>query len=122
MSESGKYFESESIIGYSTGPLESQVSIASSSDEPVDLLPEYCEYKDEGCSHAPSCLNCPLPRCVLDLPGGRQKRSLTRRNAEIVRLFTLEKKTFKEIAALFKISQRTVIRALATQSGRNQNE
>lgn len=31
-----------------------------------DFQPAY--YKDQGCSLAPSCLNCPLPRCRYDAP------------------------------------------------------
>ena len=37
----------------------------------LDLPPEYCRYRDEGCEMASSCLNCPPPGCVYELPGGR---------------------------------------------------
>lgn len=81
-----------------------------------DFLPEFCDYKDDGCSLAPACLNCPFPHCIYDLPWGRIKRTKNLRNAEIVRLFISEKKTVKDIAIRFKICTRTVIRALSTTS------
>ena len=41
-------------------------------DQPneLDLPPEYCRYRDEGCELADSCLNCPLSKCIYDEPGG----------------------------------------------------
>ena len=39
-----------------------------------DLPPEYCQYRDEGCALAPSCLNCPFPSCVFEERGGLQRR------------------------------------------------
>jgi hypothetical protein len=90
--------------------------IPTSPDEPVDLLPEYCEYKDEGCSLAPSCLNCPFPQCVLDLSRGEKKQAVNLRKAAIVRLLTLENKTLKDIADRLKVSQRTIIRDLKDSS------
>jgi AraC-like DNA-binding protein len=78
----------------------------------VDLPPEYCKYHDEGCEFAQSCLNCPLPVCIYDEPGGRQKLLKRRRAAEMARLFTKEGKNVKELAQLFKVSIRTVQRAL----------
>jgi hypothetical protein len=119
MSDLDRDFEKYTSFEYSAGPLE---NTRSSLDEPVDLLPEYCAYKDEGCSFAPSCLSCPLPHCFEDLPGGQQKLALTERNSEIVRLFTNEKKTVEDIMAKFKISRRTVFRALRIKPGRAQNE
>jgi hypothetical protein len=108
-----KDFEREPVIEF---PAELPEHTPVSPDEPVDLLPEYCEYRDEGCSLAPSCLNCPFPQCVLDLSWGSKKKALTMRKAEIIRLFTFEKKTIDELAARFNISRRTVIRALADHS------
>jgi len=37
----------------------------------LDLPPEYCHYRDEGCEFATSCLNCPFPQCLYDEPRGR---------------------------------------------------
>ena len=77
-----------------------------------DLPPEFCRYHDEGCESASSCLNCPLPLCVYDEPGGRQRLLKRQRGQEMVRMYTTEGKGVKELAETFKVSQRTVQRAL----------
>lgn len=77
-----------------------------------DLLPEYCQYRDEGCEFADSCLNCPLPRCVYDEPRGRQRWLKRQRDREMVSLFRSGGKGVKELALMFGVSQRTVQRAL----------
>jgi hypothetical protein len=76
-----------------------------------DLRPEYCQYRDEGCEHAPSCLECPFPNCFYDEPGGRQKWLRELRNSEINRLFRGGDKV-EELAMKFDVSERTVQRAL----------
>jgi len=80
-------------------------------DTELDLPPEYCHYQDEGCELADSCLNCPLPKCIYDEPGGRQRWLKKQRDREITRQFK-EGKGIKELASIFGISQRTVQRAL----------
>ena len=82
----------------------------------LDLPPEYCQYRDEGCDLADSCLNCPLPGCVYDEPGGRQHWLKKSRAREMVRLFTVEGKGIGELAQIFGVSQRTVQRALKVTS------
>ena len=66
------------------------------SRDELDLPPEYCKYRDEGCEFAKSCLNCPLPRCIYDEPGGKQRWRKGQRDREIVRLFYVEGKGAKE--------------------------
>ena len=78
----------------------------------LDLPPEYSHYRDEGCEFSSSCLNCPLPKCVYDQPGGRQRWLKRQRDKEMARLVTVEGKGIKELALMFGISQRTVQRAL----------
>ncbi len=78
----------------------------------LDLPPEYCHYRDEGCEFADSCLNCPLSKCIYDEPGGRQRWLKRQRDRQIVRLFTTESKGVKELASMFGLSPRTVQRAL----------
>src|SRR3989304_1304402 len=77
-----------------------------------DLLPEYRQYRDEGCDLADSCLNCPFPKCIYDEPGGKQRWLKRLRAREMVRLFTIKGKGVKELAQMFAVSQRTVQRAL----------
>ncbi len=78
----------------------------------LDLPPEYCRYRDEGCEFADSCLSCPLTKCIYDEPGGRQCWLKRQRDRQIVRLFTTEGKRVKELALIFGLSRRTVQRAL----------
>lgn len=78
----------------------------------LDLPPEYCHYPDNGCELGESCLNCLLPICIYDEPGGKQRWLKGQRDGELVRLFQKEDKGVKELAAMFGISQRTVQRAL----------
>ena len=82
------------------------------TDGELDLPPEYCHYRDEGCDLADSCLNCPLPKCIYDEPGGKQHWLKRLRAGEMARLFTTEGKGIKELALMFDVSQRTVQRAL----------
>ena len=77
-----------------------------------DLPPEYCQYRDEGCEFADSCLKCPLPKCIYELPGGRQRWLKELRDKEVVRRFAAEGRGVKELALIFGVSQRTVQRIL----------
>ena len=43
------------------------------NDYCLDLPPEFCQYRDEGCEFASSCLNCPLPVCVYEEPAGKER-------------------------------------------------
>ena len=86
--------------------------ISEGQHDGLDLPPEYCHYRDEGCEFADSCLNCPLSKCIYDEPGGRQRWLKRQRDRQIVRLFTTEGKGVKELASMFGLSQRTVQRAL----------
>jgi hypothetical protein len=79
----------------------------------MDLLPENCHYRDEGCELAASCLNCPFPECIYDEHGGKQRLLKKQRDIEIARLFNEEKKSIKELAQIFHLSIRTIQRALA---------
>ena len=84
-------------------------------DTELDLLPEQCHYRDEGCELAESCLNCPFPDCILGEPGGKRKFLKEQRNSEISRLFEKERRSVKELAGLFNVSVRTIQRALKEQ-------
>jgi len=78
----------------------------------LDLLPEHLHYKDEGCDISPSCLACPLARCVYDTPHGKQALLKRLRNDEIARVYREERLSYREMARLFKVSTRTVQRVL----------
>ena len=68
------------------------------NDVEMDLRPEYCRYRDEGCELASSCLNCPFSRCIYDQPGGRQHWLKKARDREIARQFATGNKRVKELA------------------------
>ena len=79
-----------------------------------DLLPEEIDWRDEGCEVFPSCLNCPLSRCVEEEARGRQRLRVKARNSRMSELRSAGR-SVKEIAELFGVSQRTVQRALKSQ-------
>ena len=80
------------------------------TEEP-DRLPEYCQYRDEGCEYAKSCLSCPFPQCLYDEPRGRQRWKKGIRNRKINQLFS-EGRDIQELATLFGVSRRTIQRAV----------
>ena len=83
-----------------------------------DLRPEFCDYRDEGCEMAGSCLNCPFTLCKYDEPGERQRLMRISRAKEIVRLHGKGKrKRVKELAEMFGVSERTVQRILKAVMG-----
>lgn len=92
--------------------LEKINDFSGNTNHQLDLPPEYCHYRDEGCEFADSCLNCPFEKCIYDEPRGRQHYTKRLRAKEIARLFTTGGKGIKELALMFGLSQRTVQRAL----------
>jgi hypothetical protein len=92
--------------------LRLEVSYGIGDGDELDLPPEYCHYRDEGCEFADSCLNCPFPRCIYDESRGRQRWLKGQRDREIVRRFYIEGRGVKELALQFGVSQRTVQRTL----------
>ena len=66
---------------------------------------------DTGCELAPSCLNCPFPKCVYEKGGGKQFVKKAQRDETMMRLFN-EGMTMEKIAKKFNVHIRTVGRAL----------
>jgi hypothetical protein len=83
----------------------------------IDLRPEFCDYHDEGCELADSCLKCPFSKCIFDEPSGKRHLLQLRRDQEIVRLRIGEGKKIKELAEIFGVSKRTVERTLKATNG-----
>jgi hypothetical protein len=81
-------------------------------DTELDLPPQYCHYRDDGCEFADSCLSCPFPECVYAQPGGKHRWLKRLRDKEILGLFTTEDKGVKELAVMFGVSRRTIQRIL----------
>jgi DNA invertase Pin-like site-specific DNA recombinase len=90
------------------------------SDYYLDLPPEFCQYRDQGCEFAHSCLNCPLPVCVYDEPGGKTRLFKRKRQADMAQLFIKEGKNIRELAKIYKVSRRTVQRTLKVAFGENE--
>ena len=75
------------------------------SNEELDLPPEYCNYQDEGCEFANSCLSCPFPQCIYEQPRGRQRWLKKLRDKEMIRLLTAGSGGVRELAVIFGVSQ-----------------
>lgn len=86
----------------------------------ADLPPEYCHYRDEGCEFAPSCLDCPLPHCIEDIPRGKQRLRKEFRDRAILNSFLAEGISIKQLATKFGLSKRTVQRVLSKASSLSQ--
>lgn len=77
----------------------------------ADALPEGSFYPDDGCSESPSCLECPLPMCRYEYPGGLRSLMNIARDQKIVGLRTLGAPV-AVIADEIGVSRRTVFRIL----------
>ena len=77
-----------------------------------DALPEFARYRDDGCDLFVSCLACPLPRCRYDVRGGARTMLNAVRDVQIRRMRRDDGLPVDEIARRFRISRRTVFRAI----------
>lgn len=91
------------------------IAAARTADRQVrsDALPEYQEYRDEGCNLFASCLECPLRRCRYDVPGGVRALLNRERDHQIRVTRDTSDLNVDQIAERFHVSRRTVFRALA---------
>jgi len=81
----------------------------------VSDLPENCQYQDEGCELADSCLNCPFPDCIYDLRGGERRQTKELRDKEMKRLY-LSGVSSQDIANRFRVCRRTVQRVITLRN------
>jgi hypothetical protein len=84
-----------------------------SIDDLLDLLPEFCEYRDDGCDAAAAGLECPFPRCLQEIKGATQKWMTQLRDREIARRHSCG----EEVALLskkFGVCARTIERIVKT--------
>ena len=82
-----------------------------------DRLPDYSEYRDQGCDLSPSCLRCPLPKCRHDKQEGGRRVSKRLRDLEIFRQRTASGRSISELATEFDLSKRTIQRIIRRSSG-----
>ena len=76
-----------------------------------DSRPEFVHYKDEGCELAPSCLECPFEKCILE-EGGVATVRKKERNQEIKELAN-KGMGIPELADRFRVNIRTIKRVLS---------
>jgi hypothetical protein len=77
-----------------------------------DRLPDYSEYRDQGCDLYPSCLKCPLPKCRHDKQEGERRTSKRLRDLEIFRQRTVSGRSISELSLEFDLSKRTIQRII----------
>ena len=78
----------------------------------VDALPEQMNYRDTGCEASSACLMCPLPQCKFDDPMWYQQLRRQGRDLQILEAHHQERITVFELAGRFRVSPRTIHRAL----------
>jgi len=76
-----------------------------------DAYRDYNSYPDQGCKLYPSCLNCPLPKCILD-ESGRIARAEKRTRDEKIRQRFKDGESTADLAKVFGVSQRIIQRAV----------
>jgi hypothetical protein len=92
--------------------VETEERAAGSAAALDDPLPEETLYEDTGCAIAPSCLRCPLPRCIFDRPGSPGERRRRRRD-HLIRALLVRGWNPTQIAARFGLSASQVRRIRA---------
>jgi hypothetical protein len=107
-------------IGFVPEKIASEGINENQKDDELDLLPEFCFYKDEGCELAPACLECPFPDCLYEQFRGSLTGAKKLRDKEIVRLHKIEKMAGPELSVRFHVSLRTVQRILASEGKNNE--
>lgn len=80
-------------------------------------LPEYTQYRDEGCDISPTCLRCPLPQCRYDDPGWLRRETKSRRDREVLLIHQAEGLGPTDLARRFGLSRRTIHRILREHRG-----
>ena len=80
----------------------------------MDRLPEDQHWADTGCAVQPSCLHCPLPRCVYDVTPEERLAGLQARDRAIYEHHRAMRDPIHtaELAREFGVSRRTVYRAI----------
>ena len=76
----------------------------------IDTLPEDGDYMDEGCELGESCLKCPFPECLYDIPRGKDRVARERRDRAILELHRRGRVSRPDLAERFELSERTIER------------
>ncbi len=86
----------------------------------VDREPSEDYFPDTGCEVSPSCLRCPLAKCIYDEPEEERRQAQEERDKEIYRLYLERGPDIHALAERFGVSRRTVHRAVARMRGQGQ--
>ena len=81
-----------------------------------DAYPSHKSSPDQGCEFAPSCLNCPFPKCVLDEPRGIASAKKRDRDEEILQRF-LKGEGISDLVKAFGVCHATIYRAVKKCGG-----
>ena len=81
-------------------------------DEFLDLPPEFCQYRDEGCELFDACLECPFPHCLLEEKGASKRKLKQIRALQISGKHRGGRNDIATLGAMFGVSHRTARRAL----------
>lgn len=108
MSDYNQGIDGDDEVDLDDGPMD---IAAPDSSACYDPLPEYAQYRDEGCGLSNSCLNCPFPRCIYEVPGGMQRYEKDKRAREIIFQYG-RGLTAKQIGKLLGENSRSVQRAI----------
>ena len=74
-------------------------------------------FPDTGCVIHPSCLSCPMERCIYDEPQEGRRETQQRRDQAIYRQYLAQGHDIRALAERFGVSRRTVHRAVARMRG-----
>ena len=80
----------------------------SSSRMPSGDRLEYVHYPDTGCLASPSCLNCPLETCILDM----EQTCASSRDREIYQAYCEQGSDVRALSARFGLSRRSIHRVV----------
>jgi hypothetical protein len=78
-----------------------------------DSLPENTRYRDDGCDISATCLDCPLPRCRYEEPGGLRGVLNHHRDEKMLQM-RLTGMSVEDLAVQFGVSRRTVFRIIGS--------
>lgn len=102
---------SDTSVQFETLKLLKRVKRPAKSRIRADALPEMTRYRDDGCDISESCLNCPLPRCRYEEPGGLRALINSYRDEQMIQL-RMQGMGVAELAEHFNVSRRTVFRVI----------
>ncbi len=84
----------------------------------ADAYADNRHFADTGCQYHPSCLTCPEPTCLLELPPSQRRPRYRGRRAAIRALYLMGTST-PDICSILRIPRRTAFRHVAALREQN---